>query len=418
MDAPAGRRGGPPGEALSSEEPVPIIQRLAFAPSPSERVGASTVAPFVLVTPSVLLAPVVTVVPFVIVALAVLTSCASRDPEAWGRATAAEEIKTLETRPWGDPEHIVATVNGRPITRGDFYVRVLNRFGTAKLLAGILKEELFLQEAKRRGIVASAAEVSAKVDEIIAEMARDAGGETELERIYEREGIALADLRRDLHREVSTQLVIGKVTMSFREIDDDALRKYYQGTYAKTRHRTRHIAYSFVPVPGQSEGEANRRKLEAFNKAVRTADRLRKGADFVTIARAESEDEVTASRGGDLGFIDESSPMDPTLKKAIRELPAGGVSEPVENPAGGYHIFQVTEIAPSQSYVDCLSTMQKELLEKEPTLEEIEGVLAKLRERSDVRVFELGDVPRVPGGGAAVPPSDPPVGSRGAPVGR
>jgi parvulin-like peptidyl-prolyl isomerase len=305
-------------------------------------------------------------------------------------------MKTLETRPWGDPEHVVATVNGRPITRGDFYVRVLSRFGTAKLLAGILKEELFLQEAERRLLVASPAEVSAKVDEIVADMARDAGGETELEKIYEREGISLSDLRRDLVREVTTQLVIGKVTMAFRELDDDALRKYYQETYSKTRYRTRHIAYSFAPLPGQSEGDANRRRLEAFNKALRAADSIRKGADFATVARAESEDEVTASRGGDLGFIDQNSPMDPTLKKAILELPADGLSEPVENPAGGYHIFQVTEIVPSESYVDCLEKMRKEIQAKEPTLEEIEAVLMKLRERGAVRVFEFGDVPPVP----------------------
>jgi parvulin-like peptidyl-prolyl isomerase len=165
------------------------------------------------------------------------------------------------------------------------------------------------------------------------------------------------------------------------------LRRYYQETYRFTRRRARHIAYDFRGQPGLAAEDQNRLKLEAYNRAARAADRVRKGADFASIARAESEDPVTASRGGDLGYIHEESPMDPNLKKVILALQPKEVSDPVENPNGGYHIFQVTEVVTGESFVDCKEKMRAELVEKEPTLTEIEAALKTLRERYDVKIL-------------------------------
>ena len=340
---------------------------------------------------------------------AALLGCSSTSPQRSAGTPLSRSVQAVESRPWGAPDEVIAEVNGKPLTRGAFYLRVLDRFGTAKLLSGILKEELFLQEAARLGLRVGPEEVRAKVDESLEGMAREAGGQKQLADIYEREGLSLADLRRDMEREVSTQIVIAKVTKALRKVDDDALRQYYRETYARTRYRTRHVAYGFAPRPGDSEGEANRRKLEAFNKAVRAADRARKGADFTALARAESEDQVTAPAGGDLGFLHEESPMDPTLRKAILELPEGGVSDPVENPAGGYHVFQVVQIVPSKSYVDCVETLRQEIRDREPDLEEIESALQILRDRGRVRV--IGDP--VPSGSSQGAGTKAPAGPQG-----
>lgn len=287
----------------------------------------------------------------------------------------------------GALDEIVAEVNGAPITRGEFYRRVLQRFGAKELLDAVIQEELFLQEARRRRIRVPAEKVRERVEEVVAGMARDAGGEERLAEIYAREGLGLADLRERLAREISMQLLAAEVTKNLREVDDEALRAYYRETYARTRYRARHVAYGFAPRPGDAEGDVNRRKLEAFNKALRTADRARRGADFAAIARAESEDEVTAARGGDLGAIHADSPMDPTLRKAILELEPGAVSDPVENPAGGYHVFQVTEILPEKSFADCVDAMRREILDREPDREEIEKALEVLRARSSIRIL-------------------------------
>jgi parvulin-like peptidyl-prolyl isomerase len=303
--------------------------------------------------------------------------------------SSTEELRAIEKAPWASPERVIAEVNGRPITRGDYYQRILRRFGTARMLSGVIKEELFVQEAERRGITVSTRDVDARVREMVADMARDAGSEAELARIYAAEGVSLEDLRRDMGREASGQMLITLVVKSYRKVDDEILRRYYAETYKHTRRRTRHIAYSFLSRPGETEGDLNRRKLEALDKAARAADQIRKGGDFAAIARAESEDSVTASRGGELGFIHEDSPMDAAMKAKILSLAAGEVSDPVENSSGGYHVFQVTEVLPAQGFVEAKEAMRIEIQERAPELQEIEGVLRTLRERATVKVLLL-----------------------------
>jgi parvulin-like peptidyl-prolyl isomerase len=315
---------------------------------------------------------------------------------------------SLEEPPRGDAGTVIAEVNGRPITRGDFYSRVLRRFGTAKILGGVIKEEIFFQEAERLGLEVRKEDIAKQVDRVLEGLAAQAGGEEALLEAYRREGIGIEDLRRDLEREVYPEIVIGKVTMALRKVDDELLRRYYQETYRHDRYRARHTAYGFRGEPGQPEEERNRVKLEAFNRAARAADRVRKGADFPSLARAESEDTVTASRGGDLGFIHEDSPMEPSLRKAVLSLGRGEVSDPVENPNGGYHVFQVTEVVPGESFVDCKEKMRAEILEREPDMGEIEAALRALRERSEVRILGSPFTPDpTPDAGREVPSAFP-----------
>ena len=296
-----------------------------------------------------------------------------------------ETVQTLESEPWGEPDETLAVVNGRRITRGEFYVRVLRRFGLMKLLSGLIKEELFLQEAERLGVRVETREVDAKVDEILDEMSQKAGGRDQLERELAREGLTMAALRRDYEREVSTQLLIGKVTQSRRKLTEEVLQEYYRRTYRYRRYVTRQIAYGFIDKEtGRPDGSL---KLEAFGKAQRVARKLREGADFGALARAESEDPVTAPRGGDLGEIHKDTNMKyPQFKRVILDLAVGEVSDPAENPDGGYHIFQVTEILDSESFADCRGKIVEEISTMEPDVREIEATLRDLQGRADVEV--------------------------------
>ena len=298
-------------------------------------------------------------------------------------AEVATELRQLETEPWGEPASVVARVNGREITRGEFYLRVLRRFGTMKLLAGLIKEELFLQEASRLGLSVEQPELDTEVDQIIDEMAQKAGGRDKLELQYARDGLSPAMIRRDLEREVSTQLLIGEVTRAHRNITDDVLMNYYKRTRRYKRFEARQIAYSF-----STDDDASR--LDALQRASRAAGLVRAGADFAELARAESEDPVTAPQGGRLGEVHQDTPMKPTLahfKEAMMALDTGEVSDPVENPDGGYHIFQVTAIRESQSFVECREELLKELQEMDPDVREIEALLRKLQGTADVEVL-------------------------------
>ena len=296
-------------------------------------------------------------------------------------------IEGLKSDPWGDPERIVAEVNGRQITQRDFYLRALEQFGTHRFLTGFITQELVLQEALKAGIRVTPEEVDRKVTKLLEDEELKAGGREKLARQYEDLGLTLEEAGQDRAREVESQLVLEKLIKSRRNVNDDVLREYYKVTYGRTRYATRHIAYSFRPRPEQSDADVPRLRLEANSRAARAADRIRKGADFTTLARAESQDTVTASRGGELGAIYDDPKVVPEFMRAVFKLGVSEVSDPVENPNGGYHIFQVTRIIPEESFVDCKEKMLGELHDLPPSEEEVRDALLKLRSGADVRVF-------------------------------
>lgn len=65
------------------------------------------------------------------------------------------------------------------------------------------------------------------------------------------------------------------------------------------------------------------------------------GDDFATVARAVSEDTVSANEGGDLGWL---SPGDtvPEFEQVIAELPIGEMSEPIKS-RFGWHLIEVLD---------------------------------------------------------------------------
>jgi peptidyl-prolyl cis-trans isomerase SurA len=76
-------------------------------------------------------------------------------------------------------------------------------------------------------------------------------------------------------------------------------------------------------------------------KALGIRDQIARGDDFATVARAVSEDTVSASDGGDLGWL---SPGDtvPEFEQVIAELPLGELSEPIKS-RFGWHLVEVLE---------------------------------------------------------------------------
>jgi len=83
---------------------------------------------------------------------------------------------------------------------------------------------------------------------------------------------------------------------------------------------------------------------QALKKAQAAKVRLIK-EKFSVIAKALSDDKLTAKVGGDLGLF-EVGVMEPGFEKVAANLTLGEVSEPVES-AFGYHLITVTELVPA-----------------------------------------------------------------------
>ncbi len=138
--------------------------------------------------------------------------------------------------------------------------------------------------------------------------------------------------------EVQLAQVAAKVVVS-----DSDLRDLYDKNKVRyvtpERRRARHI---LVTVTGADDAAA-KTKAQGFY------DRVKGGADFAVLARANSEDSQTASQGGDLGLLEKNADdVTPELTQAIFALQAGAISVPVKT-RFGYHVARLDEIQPAQA---------------------------------------------------------------------
>lgn len=96
--------------------------------------------------------------------------------------------------------------------------------------------------------------------------------------------------------------------------------------------RVRHILLKPDLMNSEEENLARIRQLEI---------RLRAGEDFANLARANSQDTLSAARGGDLGWISPGETV-PAFEEAVNSLSPGEISAPVKTEYG-WHLIQVQE---------------------------------------------------------------------------
>lgn len=111
-------------------------------------------------------------------------------------------------------------------------------------------------------------------------------------------------------------------------------------------------------------------------------ERLVNGEDFATLARSNSQDKVSASRGGDLGWIN-SGDMVPQFEEAMNKLQPGEISEPVET-RFGWHLIQVQERRRHDSTDEFERTRARESIMKYKTHVETDLWLRRLRDEAYV----------------------------------
>jgi peptidyl-prolyl cis-trans isomerase SurA len=81
--------------------------------------------------------------------------------------------------------------------------------------------------------------------------------------------------------------------------------------------------------------------LKAYNKAMAIRERLMKGEDFASLAKAVSEDPSAKDNGGDLGYFTAFQMVYP-FEKAAYDTKVGEVSMPVRT-RYGYHLIKVVD---------------------------------------------------------------------------
>lgn len=128
-----------------------------------------------------------------------------------------------------------------------------------------------------------------------------------------------------------------------KAVGDDSVSNYYNAHAAEFSERRVHVAHILLRTTrAMSEAE---RKAQ-LTKLQEAAAKIRSGQDFARVAEAYSEDNLSAKKGGDLGWIREGA-IDPKLSEISFGTAAGAVSEPFET-AFGFHLVKVLEAPQTQ----------------------------------------------------------------------
>ncbi len=225
-------------------------------------------------------------------------------------------LSALTLRAGDVVEEIVAKVNGEVITRSELEKQ------RQQLMAEIQRDHGNTAEAKRvyaerdkdllRDLIDQALllqrgkDMSVNVEtELVRRLDRireSVGLKTleELEKYISDQGLSYEDFKAQQRNGLITQQVIGREVGGKIQMPQDRVKKYYEENKQKfERPEQVRLREIFVSTENK-EGPA----LEAAEKRARDLlEKVRKGAKFDELAKAESEGATAKERSGDLGFF-------------------------------------------------------------------------------------------------------------------
>ena len=118
---------------------------------------------------------------------------------------------------------------------------------------------------------------------------------------------------------------------------DAQAKAYYDAHQSEfAQMKVRHILIGDSETKG---GPSPRTAAQALAKAQSIEAQLQKGANFATLAKADSDDPGSKAKGGELGEIVPGQTV-PEFDAALKNLPVGKISPPIHT-RFGYHIVEV-----------------------------------------------------------------------------
>jgi len=270
-----------------------------------------------------------------------------------------------------DADVAIATVNGQPITRQDFYI-ALSELAGRPVLDQLIGEMLIDQAAAQAGVSVSKEEVELEFEAVRQQVGPD------FEILLAQYGMTADDLRKNL----KIGLLVFKVSTKDVVVTDEQIATYYDEHTAEFESPEM-VKASHILVDTEAEAQA-------------ALDRIRAGADFGEVAVAVSMDPMTAPNGGDLGFFAPGE-MVKEFEDAAFALHTGEISGIVRTDYG-YHIIQVTDrVEPRRASFDEVSGKIERLLRSAHAAKPVD-LVAQLKSTSlitvlDPRFQDLGTVP-------------------------
>ena len=254
----------------------------------------------------------------------------------------------------------------------------------AELIATLINEQLLLQKGKQLDL---ASEVEAEVNKRMLEVAKEQGITSieKLDAAMRESSLDPVATRQTLRIEIMKQAVIQQEVdrKIFFGLPMDELKKYFE-THRDKFRKPENVTVSeiFLSSAGKNEADVKARAMELVTQ-------LRAGADFGTLAAANSEREVNGVREapknkGKVGAFEVPN-LREDIATAIKNVKVGSVSDPLRT-NDGFQIFRVDERTPASDAAVFNENQVREAMTIERSPKERDDYLQNLRNEAYIKV--------------------------------
>jgi peptidyl-prolyl cis-trans isomerase SurA len=256
-------------------------------------------------------------------------------------------------------EQVLVKVNGDIVTKTDFETRqvaVLRQRPelananenseelrkavaevTPQLILEAVDELLLVQRGREMGLALGDQQFNQILENIKKQNNLD--DEERFQAALKQEGLTMAELRRNLERQMFVSQVQQRDVAEKISVTEDEARTYYEAHRNEfTTPAEITLREIFVEVPTSERGINAAQDDEAKAKAEAARKRALAGEPFAKLA-AELSDSGSKANGGLIGPISRDE-LAPALQKQIDSMRVGDVTEPIRTPRG-YQILKL-----------------------------------------------------------------------------
>ena len=244
----------------------------------------------------------------------------------------------------GSSENVATTKYGN-VTKDEFVTAMKDTVGEQTLQRLVLTKVL-------EGSIEDAKSLKTAADEEVAKLVAQYGGEPKLLAALQQSGITSVDAyRQTLYlNKLMTEAV--KKAANFSEED---IKAYYDAWEPQ-------ITAQHILIAAKSDA-TDEEKAAAKAKAEELIQKLKDGADFAELAKANSADTGTAEKGGQIGPFKRSDMVAEFATAAYNLKNVGDMTETPVQTQFGYHIIKLVSRDEKKSFDEVKEQMAKEMLD-------------------------------------------------------
>lgn len=245
-------------------------------------------------------------------------------------------------------DKVIAVIGGNVILKSDLETQIVSMRAQGvliddnmrcELLEELLFQKLLLHQAEIDSVTVSEKEVESEIDRRMNYFIAQIGSEKKLEQYYKK---SILEIKEEFRVIVKDQMVSqrmqGQITAG-AEVTPKEVKTYYNNlnkdSIPTVESEVEYAQILFNAKQSSKEIKAAKDRIEGFRK------RIIDGEKFSTIAILYSDDEGSAKKGGELGFMGRAE-LVPEFSVTAFKLKNKAVSEVIETEFG-FHIMQLIE---------------------------------------------------------------------------